>query len=206
MADLSNTPAPSSLEPRGDSKQLIGQNFIIRLGARIADLIVTLAVVGISVWGGGSLVSVYADASGNNSLGPNDTTTTISLIALILSLWLYHIMFFALHGSTPGKLLFKLVVVNIDGTPVSWRGSVIREVLYLLDAPFWGIVGAVSITTSKLHQRVGDLVANTLVVKRSEVAPENLRDNQTFLRTCFIVALVIVGLDGLLPFILIITE
>jgi uncharacterized RDD family membrane protein YckC len=79
----------------------------------------------------------------------------------------YYIVMVATQGATVGKMALGLRVVKTDGSPISWSESVIRNLLRIIDAlPFAYIVGAILIWTSPLKQRLGDRVANTVVIRK----------------------------------------
>ena len=79
------------------------------------------------------------------------------------------------HGSTLGKLLLGFAVVQEDGTPCRPASAVIRSLAYYLDAIFFGLVGYLNMQKTPQQQRHGDEWAHTIVCRRSEVAPHNLR-------------------------------
>jgi uncharacterized RDD family membrane protein YckC len=54
----------------------------------------------------------------------------------------------------------------MDGSPISWSESVIRNLLRIIDGLFGYLVGAILIWTSPLKQRLGDRVANTVVIRK----------------------------------------
>ncbi len=69
-------------------------------------------------------------------------------------------------GRTIGKAAMGLRTVTIDGSPLKFRQSLIRSFMAIVDltVPIGPLAGAASILTSPLHQRLGDLVANTVVL------------------------------------------
>ena len=70
-------------------------------------------------------------------------------------------------GQTLGKRALGLAVVRIDGSPVTFLGSAIRNVLRVVDIlPGTYLVGSVAIFFSPRNQRVGDIAAGTLVVQK----------------------------------------
>jgi uncharacterized RDD family membrane protein YckC len=70
----------------------------------------------------------------------------------------------ALCGASPGKLILGMRVVRVNGQLPSFLNGVVRELGYLLDAFFFGLVGKQAMDNSPLKQRHGDRWANTAVV------------------------------------------
>ncbi len=90
------------------------------------------------------------------------------LIAInFIILWGYHIFFEVLHdGQTPGKKYMGIRVVTIDGHRVDFFPSAARNLLRVADLfpPFF-IGGILSMFLSEHHQRIGDLVSGTIVIR-----------------------------------------
>ena len=114
------------------------------------------------------------------------TSFAIYAIVLFLLLWFYNVLFEVFrHGATPGKSAVGIRVVNANGTPVGWTGSLIRNLIRNVDMiPGVYLFGFASVMLTDKFQRLGDLAASTLVVydtrnkerKRAfDVAPEPLR-------------------------------
>lgn len=73
-------------------------------------------------------------------------------------------------GQTPGKRWLKLRVIREDGRPVTFWEATVRNLLRSFDmmpAPFYSI-GLISVFVSSIDQRVGDLIAGTVVVRERE--------------------------------------
>jgi len=71
-------------------------------------------------------------------------------------------------GRTLGKAMMKLRVVRADGAPIGLTQATARGALGLIDVWFtFGFVGLVSMLVSKRSQRLGDLVGDTLVLRKS---------------------------------------
>lgn len=73
-------------------------------------------------------------------------------------------------GQTPGKRWLKLRVIREDGRPVTFWEASVRNLLRSFDmmpAPFYSI-GLISVFSTSRDQRVGDLVAGTVVVRERE--------------------------------------
>jgi uncharacterized RDD family membrane protein YckC len=74
------------------------------------------------------------------------------------------------NGQTPGKRWLKLRVIREDGRPVTFWEAAVRNLLRVVDmmpAPFYSI-GLISVFISSSDQRVGDMVAGTVVVRERE--------------------------------------
>lgn len=86
----------------------------------------------------------------------------------LATLFAYPILAEALIGATLGKLLLGLRVVMEDGRAVGLGASAIRNLLRIVDfLPFFYIAGLAFMASSDKRQRLGDRVAQTLVVKRA---------------------------------------
>ncbi|SUO96447.1 RDD family protein [Suttonella ornithocola] len=101
-----------------------------------------------------------------------------SLLGLALALafiliWGYFFCFEAFcNGMTPGKWLLKIQAVNADLTPLSIRSAMWRNVLRYIDfLPGCFGVGAICILFFPQTRRLGDLMADTLVIIRQKNPP-----------------------------------
>jgi uncharacterized RDD family membrane protein YckC len=92
------------------------------------------------------------------------------LICIFLIEWLYPaVCELRFDGATPGKKLMHLRVVNDDGTPVTLAAAFVRNLLRAVDfLPFLYGVGLASMLINREFRRLGDLVAQTVVVYRQE--------------------------------------
>jgi len=115
------------------------------------------------------------------------------LLAFVLALLgsvAYHTICESLHGSTVGKLLFSMVVVQEDGSPCGFRSALIRSFAYFVDALFFGLIGYFAMQKTPQEQRHGDEWAHTIVCKRSVVSPEKLRGGGRFVGALLLAAFV----------------
>jgi uncharacterized RDD family membrane protein YckC len=111
------------------------------------------------------------------AIGPSNSTrgyVAIGAIALVtfLIIFGYFVLFESLNaGRSPGKAITGLRVVRVTGGPVGLRASLLRNVTRLVDwLPGLYVVGAVLILATKNHQRLGDMLAGTLVVRERTAA------------------------------------
>lgn len=101
------------------------------------------------------------------------------LIGIFLLLWFYNVLFEVFnHGATPGKRALGIRVMNANGTPVGWTGSMIRNLIRAVDAlPGCYAFGCMSVLLSRDFQRLGDLAAGTIVVySHSDAAGASFAD------------------------------
>ena len=87
----------------------------------------------------------------------------------------FHTVLESMHGSTPGKLAFKMVAVQEDGTPCRFKPALIRSLAFYIDGLFFGLIGYFAMQKTAQQQRHGDTWADTIVCKRAAVQPQNLR-------------------------------
>ena len=105
--------------------------------------------------------------SGSAVIGlAGETGTGVMLLLLFVLTWGYPILFEVLwHGQTPGKRALGLRTVRGDGAPVGWLASITRNFLRVVDMlPALYGTGLVSMLVDRSSRRLGDLVADTLVV------------------------------------------
>ena len=84
--------------------------------------------------------------------------------------WAWHIFFETRRqGRTPGKRALKIRVIDARGLPVSLHQSLVRNITRVLDfvPAFYG-VGAIAMMSSQSRRRLGDIIADTLVVRDAQ--------------------------------------
>lgn len=97
----------------------------------------------------------------------------LALPLVIASVFLYFILQEGLwNGLTLGKKSAGIRVRNIDGTPVTFQAAIGRNLLRIADMmPAIYFVGFASIFTTPKAQRIGDIVAGTIVVTEKRGVP-----------------------------------
>ena len=105
----------------------------------------------------------------------------------------------SVHGSTLGKRLLSLEVVQDDGSRCRPRSAIIRELAFFVDSFFFGAVGYSVMSANDQHQRYGDRWADTIVRKIAKGSHESRREAERFMLGLTIgvmadVAFVIAGL------------
>lgn len=85
---------------------------------------------------------------------------------VVFVLWIaYYTAVEATFGASLGKRLVGLRVVRSDGSPIGWPTAVVRNVLRVVDGLVFYILGAILIAQSAKGQRLGDRVADTVVIR-----------------------------------------
>lgn len=99
-------------------------------------------------------------------------STFIGWIGGVVEILCYHTFFEGVAGSTVGKRLLGLHVIGFDGTPVRFTQAFRRSAGFLVDALFFGAIGAGEMRESPEKQRIGDRWGATRVVRRRSLPPE----------------------------------
>lgn len=185
----------------GPTGALPGVSFWPRVGARVIDMVVHYSIsfsAGIVV---GILLVIVAGMRHTSvrALLAHRSTNGIALFVFsLLGSVVLEAICEGFHGSTPGKLLLSMVVVQEDGSPCRPRPAWIRSFAYFIDGLFFGLIGYLNMQKNPQQQRHGDEWAHTIVCRRSSVAPQNLRGMGQFSLVLFFAvladaALIIVG-------------
>jgi uncharacterized RDD family membrane protein YckC len=126
---------------------------------------VVAALLDIFVVSGAAFSLIGLSAAPANPLVPDPSPLFVRLGAIVV-LVVYSAVTEALFGATPGKLAFGLRVELVGGGRPGVGRAIIRNLLRPIDIipPYLGAVGLSLMTVTSLRQRLGDLVAGTVVV------------------------------------------
>lgn len=141
----------------------IGSRFIAILidyliwGAAFTILVVVAAIVL-------PALHFFGGVSANWAVG-------IFFLIVFLLQWGYFALFEAFaNGRTPGKRVAKIRVIHQSGRGITFVEALARNLVRFVDyLPSFYAVGIVAMFLSRRHQRLGDMVAGTLVVRDREV-------------------------------------
>ncbi|MEW2548258.1 RDD family protein [Streptomyces sp. NPDC047002] len=75
-------------------------------------------------------------------------------------------------GATMAMRVLRLRVVDRYGVRPTLGACLLRWVAWVVDGALFGLVGLACMLATRHHQRLGDLVARTYVVRAEAVAPE----------------------------------
>ena len=84
---------------------------------------------------------------------------------MVLGIFLYHSLLEGTWGKTIGKKICGIVVLNEDFTKCTIGRGFLRNLMRIVDNFFYYLVGVVAMAGTMRWQRLGDLVAGTVVVK-----------------------------------------
>jgi uncharacterized RDD family membrane protein YckC len=91
--------------------------------------------------------------------------TIFSALALLfVGNFLYHSLLEGLYGQTLGKKICGIRVLKADFSPCGLAAGFLRNLLRIADAFFYYLVAIIAMATNLKWQRVGDVVADTVVV------------------------------------------
>jgi uncharacterized RDD family membrane protein YckC len=127
---------------------------------------ITLIVMGITF----ALISDAADLGNRVTSAPKWVQALLIVLAFVLMSGYFAVFEWIWNGQTPGKRRLKLRVIREDGRPINFFEAMVRNLLRELDImpfPFYSI-GLISVFATEKDQRVGDLVAGTVVVRERE--------------------------------------
>jgi len=128
------------------------------LGSRMIAKIIDLVIQGAAL----AVVFVAAAALGSTSVG-----LAGAYFGLFAVLFAYPIAIETLwRGKSVGKAAMGLRVVTVEGAPIRFRHALIRGALSILDLYLTsGALAVFMVLGTKRNQRLGDLVAGTLVLR-----------------------------------------
>lgn len=133
-------------------------------GRRVLAIIVDGLVLGVVFWVMSMLFGVTTTEGGvaSASLG------TLGTFALLIISFAYYALLEGYLGQTLGKMLLGIKVIREDNGEVPGLGAAaVRTVLRVIDVlPFAYLVGFLAVLISGKNQRLGDMLANTLVVRK----------------------------------------
>lgn len=95
----------------------------------------------------------------------------LMLVIIFVMEWAYHtVIEWAWNGYTPGKRALGLRVVRTNGVAVDLMRSAIRNLLRAADIfPFAYATGVLVMYFTKTERRLGDLVADTMVIREDRI-------------------------------------
>lgn len=146
---------------------------VANVGSRTLAILIDLALGGLVIFVVYSLTMLLGhDVTQNWIARFSSSTLEIVLLLLIFGFqWVYFNLFeWIWNGQTPGKRLLHLRVIKVDGSPVSGIDVLLRNLARPIDTlgPM-GLIGLLMIFVSRKAQRLGDVMARTLVIHETAI-------------------------------------
>ena len=111
-----------------------------------------------------------------------ESLPAVKAVLFFLVYLAYYIVLEGVWSRTLGKYFQGLVVRKLDGTPCDWKGALIRGALRIIEVNpllLGGLPAGLVVISTKRHQRIGDLLAGTLVVSDKLMWSTEIDDEPT---------------------------
>jgi uncharacterized RDD family membrane protein YckC len=112
---------------------------------------------------------VYVYSLGEKTDDNTWTLNGLPVLAIFAVWFLYFVGTEAFNQATPGHDICKLKVYKPDGQKITLSDAFKRRVCDPIDILMYGIPALICISKTEKHQRLGDLLANTVVAKAQDV-------------------------------------
>jgi uncharacterized RDD family membrane protein YckC len=146
---------------------------LANVGSRTLAILVDISLGGLVLFTVYALTMLLAHNVADDWL-TRMSSNALEILTLLLTFgfqWCYFNIFELMwNGQTPGKRLLHLRVIKADGSPVSGIDVLLRNLSRPIDTlgPM-GLIGLLMIFVSRKAQRLGDLMARTIVIHETQI-------------------------------------
>jgi uncharacterized RDD family membrane protein YckC len=146
----------------------IGNRFLACAFDHFLQILFIIVVVVAVLWGVG-----VSDVGQWMNDAPKWTLALLIIAIFVIQSGYFALFEWAWSGQTPGKRWLRLRVIREDGRPITFWEAAARNLVRTFDmmpaaiVPFYSI-GLVAVFISSRDQRIGDLVAGTVVVRERQ--------------------------------------
>lgn len=139
------------------------------IGSRISAKVIDVLIQTVGLLVAFLILGAFGDLGGPSWVG-----VVVAMFLVFACIFAYPALFETfVHGKTPGKAAMGLQVVTEEGGPISFRHAAIRSALGVVELLLTvGAVATLVVFFTKRHQRVGDVLAGTLVLRQRSGSPE----------------------------------
>jgi uncharacterized RDD family membrane protein YckC len=157
---------------------LRGVSFWPRALARVIDIVIHRLLIIVAAFIFGILLRIATSGRPPVWISRGQLHTSLEMFLSGAAGWFaYHVICTSVSGSTLGKLLLSMQVVQDDGSPCRLKSAILRELgYYVPDGLFFGILGYISMKHDPMHKRHGDDWAGTMVCKRAYLPARSQQD------------------------------
>lgn len=128
------------------------------IGERFIALLIDFFIMGVYLF---SMLVLLIKTSFSHNI-----QSLVSVFGIFLPVLLYSFLFETFNqGQSIGKRLMNIRVVKADGSMPGISSYLLRWLLFMVDGPLTSGLGALVILLTKNSQRLGDLAADTMVIK-----------------------------------------
>jgi uncharacterized RDD family membrane protein YckC len=132
-------------------------------GRRVLATLVDAIVLGFVF----ALMSILFGSSSARGGQVSSSLEGFSALVFFVVVFAYYILMEGYLGQTVGKMLLGIKVVREgSGAVPGIKTSAIRTVMRIIDGLLFYLVAFISVLASDKNQRLGDMVAHTLVVRK----------------------------------------
>jgi uncharacterized RDD family membrane protein YckC len=158
-------PAPSAPMPSGYTPP----SPLADLGSRVVAGLIDYIIIGIIavILFFAAFASLFAAPYFMMGVSPAAWGLFGGLFGIQFLLWLIYFTYFeGTSGQTFGKKFAHVKVVKVDGSRCDFGSALLRSILRIIDSlPAIYILGIILIAATDKRQRLGDMLARTIVVK-----------------------------------------
>ena len=126
-----------------------------RILAVLIDLVIFFLYFYILNW-----ILQFVDAIFDDNWSVFGLQSLLVLPVMFYSLYM-HILF---NGRTIGKMVLRMRVVRVDGSPVHWSNYMVRWMMRIIDQWVFPAIVLLTVIFTDKHQRLGDSAAGTVVI------------------------------------------
>ena len=197
-------PGPGPVSPIPEL-EFVG--FRRRAAARLIDLVVHFLIGMASGVAIAILAYVVQGFTGRSAQTAIDRLGTGGFEGFVLGMlggFFYDTIMEGLHGSTVGKLIVGITVLQETAWPCTLSAAAKRSLLFFYDSLFFGLVAEHSMKQTPRQQRYGDHWADTVVVRRRSAPQSSVRSFGRFVLVLIVAGVVdgaTLGADALLSFV-----
>jgi len=122
--------------------------------------------------------AIMAQIIAITTFGASEGVIILLYIIVLIPVTFYSLLFeYLLKGQTVGKMAMGIRVVNLNGENATLNDYTLRWTFRIID--FWfsaGAIGSLFISTTEKGQRLGDVLAQTAVVRNKPEQVYSIRD------------------------------
>ncbi len=140
----------------------VGNRLLAQLIDSLINLLTALLVIIVALIAGFLISTLPLDTQTKNIW--YGVLAMIAIFIIFIQLNCYFIVFEAIwQGQTPGKKVAEIRVIEANGQPLGWVGSIIRNLIRMVDQILF--LGLLIMLFDKNERRLGDMAAGTIVIR-----------------------------------------